>query len=405
MSGKRNITKEDILLRDRMNGAGTEVKGPLLFKPIGSMASNGIRIVLDETDLIQPFFYAYPNPDAPMQVVIDGYDVTVSDEGEVVATGKLEEQPSWCDAMMTDGTTRVGDAILTNLPTEFYININNRCYAHDSGNTCRFCGMGPSFSQNPLWTLEDTLKGSEPMTEAIALAAKNGWRGTVLLNGGLVPPDRRGQWYTDVLEGTMERFRAILDDEEILGELQIAVGNCPPDDFGEYHKWKSFGISSMEIDTEVLHPDWFKAMCPAKDKRRWDEGQEAAAEVFGRGRGASNLFVLGIEPMAGMLEGVEERMSKGVFVMPAQYTPHPDAPMGGMGSPAPEWFQEAYEKILDIYFKYADTFDVDLTEDDRWGYTRRTKCLMPHNAMWISRLQEMGKLDPGLPSQYTAEPA
>ncbi len=47
MSEKRNITKEDIQLRDRMMGAGAEVKGPLLFKQIGSMGFNGVRIVVE----------------------------------------------------------------------------------------------------------------------------------------------------------------------------------------------------------------------------------------------------------------------------------------------------------------------------------------------------------------------
>lgn len=89
--------------------------------------------------------------------------------------------------------------------------------------------------------------------------------------------------------------------------------------------------------------------------------------------------------------------------MPSQFGAHPDSPMAGMGSPSHEWVQEAYEKILHIYLKYADTFDVDLTEDDRWGYTRRTRCLMPYDVMWIHRLQEMAKLPPGLPNQYTVE--
>lgn len=177
------------------------------------------------------------------------------------------------------------------------------------------------------------------------------------------------------------------------------MDNCPPDDLGDYLKWKSFGVNAIATDTEVLDPVYFKAICPAKDKRRWDEGQEAAAEVFGRGRGSSNLFVCGIEPMAGMLEGVEERISKGVYVIPVPFWPHPDSPMAGMGSPSVEWFAEALEKIVDIYLKYADTFDVELTEDDRWGYTCRTRSLMPIDDMWISRLQEMGKLPPGLPKQ------
>ena len=69
--------------------------------------------------------------------------------------------------------------------------------------------------------------------------------------------------------------------------------------------------------------------------------------------------------------------------------------------PSLEWSQEANEKIVDIYLKYADTFDVDLTEDDRWGYTRRGYSWYAslYKDELIRRLQEMGKLPPGLPKQ------
>ena len=48
----------------------------------------------------------------------------------------------------------------------------------------------------------------------------------------------------------------------------------------------------------------------------WQEAQEAAAEVFGRGRGSVANVVTGIEPMAGLLEGIEERTAKGVYILP-----------------------------------------------------------------------------------------
>ena len=399
MTEKRNITKGEVLLKLRLQiqGAGVEVRKPLATTPWGS------RVVLDDTDIVLPLYTMLPNPRADIQVVIDDNHVTVSEMGEVVATGKLEERPRWCDVLMSDGVTRVGEVFNSNMPSECLILFGDGCFARDSGKTCAYCGFAPVYPRAV--SPDETRQLQERWIESIALAAKHGWRGLVMIVGGLLPPRLRGQWFTDTLEATMSRFRELLDDDDILSELQITVDNCPPDGPGEYYKWKSFGINSIEIDTEVLHPDWFKAICPAKDKRRWDEAQEAAAEVFGRGRGSSNIFVLGIEPMAGMLEGVEDRVSKGVYVMPSPFYPHPASPMAGMGSPTLEWFREAHEKIVDIYFNYASTFDVDLTEDDRWGYTRRTRSLWPYDDERIRRLQELGKLPPGLPSQYGVEAA
>ncbi len=79
--------------------------------------------------------------------------------------------------------------------------------------------------------------------------------------------------------------------------------------------------------------------------------------------------------------------------------------MMGMMAPSAEWVVEANEKIVDIYLKYADTFDVDLTEDDRWGYTRRGHSYTECFDELSRRLQEMGKLGPGLPRQDGIEVA
>lgn len=203
----------------------------------------------------------------------------------------------------------------------------------------------------------------------------------------------------------MTRFHERLD-ADILSQLQIASDVYPPDDLGDLYKWKSFGMNSCQFDSEVVDPTYFKAICPAKGKKqRWHEAQEAAAEVFGRGRGSSSLLVEGIEPMAGMLEGIEERISKGVWSHPLIFYPAEGSAMVGMRSASTEWYMEAFEKIADIYLRYADTLDVDLTEDDRWGYTRRgqTTFFTPFKNEMIRRLQEMGKLPPGLPNQYGVE--
>ncbi len=403
MTEKRNITEEEVLLKLRMRVGEVGMTGPL---PVETPAPPwGYRVVLDGTDMVLPWMHMQPIPDADLQIVFDGNQASVSDKGKVVATGKLEERPGWCDVLMSDGTTRVGEVFNSQMPSECLILFGDGCFARDSGKTCAFCGFAQTYPRIPAGSTSLIHASQERVIEATALAAKNGWRGLIMIVGGLLPPQLRGQWFTDALEETMTRFRELLDDEDILSELQITVDNGPPDDLGEYDKWKRFGVNSIEIDAEVLHPDWFKAICPAKDKRRWDEAQEAAAEVFGRGRGSSNLFVLGIEPMALMLEGVEERVSKGVYVMPSPFNDNTPSPMAGMGSPSLEWFREAHEKIVDIYFKYADTFDIDLTEDDRWGYTRRTRSLWPYDDDRIRRLQQMGKLSAGLPSQYGIETA
>ena len=396
MTDKRNITKEDVLLKTRLGAEGTrlEIKGPLLWERTDQTSSP--HVVLDGCDVVVGLG---ENLRSRLESVIEGPDVTISEAGEVLATGTLQKRAPWRDELMSDGTP-VNGAISYDTALIATIVVSSRCYAVESGKGCRYCGFGPLFNRSPLpSSIGEAFALAERQIEALAIAIQNGWRGAILLVGGAAPPERRDQWTTDLFEAVMTRFHESVD-AETLSQLQIASDVYPPNDLGLLDKWKRFGINSAQFETEVMDPAYFKAICPGRgEQKRWFEAQEAAVGLFGRGRGCSSLFVSGIEPMAGMIEGVEERVSKGVYVMPAQFFPHPDSPMEGMQPPTAEWFVEANEKIVDIYLKYADTFDVDLTEDDRWGYTRRGQSYTVSFDEKNRRLQEMGKLPPGLPKQ------
>ncbi len=401
---KRNITKEDILLGARLGAARVEVNGPLLWKPTQYVPNP--MIVLDGCDIVATIGLQ-SNPLSPLQVVIEGDDVTISEMGEVLATARLEPRALWRDKLLGDGTT-VDSVILCTDDIQSNIIISRGCFTAASGKACHFCGLGPMFESSwPLTSASETLEVAEPQIEATVIAIQSGWRGFLNLAGGATPPDRRDQWTTDMVEAVMNRFHESVD-ADTLSELQVAVQVYPPDDLGELYKWKSFGVNSAEFDNQIMDPAYFKAVCPGRgEQTRWFEAQEAAAEVFGRGRGSVSNLVTGIEPMAGMLEGIEERISKGVYSLPLMFGPTPGTPLEGMRPPSFEWYMESFEKIADIYLRYADTLDVDLTEDDRWGYTRRGQCSMftPFKHEWIRRPQEMGKLPPGLPNQYGVEVA
>ena len=407
MTERRNISKEDVLLKTRLMSEGVrlDIKGPLQWGA-GTLdvVSSFPGIVLGGCDVVVTAFGE--NPRSRMEVVIEGQNVTISDMGEVVGTGTLAKRAPWRDKLMPDGRT-VNSAISYDGGFIAEVGVSSRCYAYDSGQTCKFCGFAVLFAQSgPLQSFSVALASALSGIEPIAVAIENGWRGAILFVGGATPPDRRGQWTTDLFEGIMTRLNERIG-ADVLSELQIASDVYPPDDLGDLYKWKSFGMNSCQFDSEVVDPAYFRAICPAKgEKQIWHEAQEAAAEVFGRGRGSSSLIVSGLEPMSLLLEGIEERLSKGIYMQPSMFQPYPNSPMEGMRPPSAEWHIEANEKIVDLYFKYGDTFDVPLTEDDRWGYTRRgNSYLTACDDEKSRRLQEMGKLSPGLPKQDGIEPA
>lgn len=347
MTEKREVTKADVLLKMRLLAEGVryEVKGPLLWESTDKFVD--VTVIFDDCDLVAE---TRLNPRSRLIVSIDGNDATISEMGEALGTATLQPRAPWRDALMSDGT-KVDDATM-GMNSTSYIGTFNRCFASDAGKGCKFCGAGPLYAQDePLLSMSGILQRAERSIEATVVAIQNGLR-HVLIIGGAAPPKRRDQWTTDLFEGIMNRFRESLDDD-LFSQVVFMPSVYPPDDFGQFYKWKALGINSVEMDCQVMDPAYFKAICPGRgDQKYWFEAQEAAVEVFGRYGGCVSNVVLGIEPMEGMLKGIEERISKGVSIQPLIYKPFPPSPMTAMQPPTAEWYVEAFEKIDDIRSRY-----------------------------------------------------
>ena len=128
------------------------------------------------------------------------------------------------------------------------------------------------------------------------------------------------------------------------------------------------------FDTQIVAPEYFKAICPGRgEKSRWIDTQIASRRGI---RTDATRF----DDRHCDGDRTHERPAGGNRRTDFQRRLHANtqlsyrfrvAPTGGMMPPSAAWFVEAAEKITDIYLRYADTFDVDLTEDTRFGYTRR----------------------------------
>lgn len=396
MTEKRNITKEDIFLKARILSEGIRLKikrppekGPI-FRPI----------VLDGCDLV---VMPLPNSYSRLEAIIEGDDVSILDMGKVLSTGKMEVVRPWRDELMSN--RRPAEIIFTNSASSAsIINIimNFRCYNYDSGQGCKYCGLFASpINKSPPSNIAPKITALQ--VEMAVIAAQNGWRGTLSITGGAYPPSKRDQTIKD-LERVMNQFNETLD-KSILSDLHVAPNVYPPKDLEELYIWKDLGINAAEFDLEVMDPAYFKAICPGKSKvwphERWKEAQEKAVEVFGRGRGSFQSMVTGIEPMSSLVEGLEERISKGIYSAPLIFVPTPGSPYAQFRPPKAEWHVEASEKIADLYFQYANTLDFNLLTDNRPGFTR-VGLSYPNIIMrdeMARRLQEQGKIPPGLPSQ------
>ncbi len=393
---KRNITKEDIHLKARMLSEGVRFKverSPKTGRSFRPFVMEGCELVV----------FLLPNIYSRLEAVINEENVTIFDMGKVISSGTLEVRRSWLNELMTNGSP-AETSFSTSGSSASIINIvmNYHCYNYDSGQGCKYCGLfaRPAIKTFPV---SFTRQLTAFQIEMAVIAVQNGWRGTFAITGGVLPPKQRGRM-TNGLEKVMTGLSESLDDK-ILSQLHIAANVYPPEDFEEMDKWKDLGINAAEFDLEVMDPAYFKAICPGKSKSHpqeyWKEAQETAVEIFGRGRGTFQSMVTGIEPMSSLVEGLEERISKGVYSAPLVFVPTPGSPYAKFRPPNADWFVEANEKIADIYFQYADTLDVNLLSDNRPGFTR-VGLSYPNIILrdeMMRRLQEQGRYPPGLPSQ------
>lgn len=404
MAEKRNITRDDIFLEARLLSEGvrierkTPAEKPAAFP--GTIIMDGCEI----TTLLRPNAYAR------LQAVVDDDQVTISDMGEVLATATFEQRPDWFDIPLRNGNP-AWTAVLGMTPDLIAIITNNLCYNQASGQGCRYCGLfrpgdGPAESDDWGRSANARLQTRGKLAaEAIKLAIDHGWRGQISLSGGVLPPKLRGT-LCQRIEILMAPLHEAID-ADVLASMQISANCYPPDDLSDLYKWRDLGVNAVQFDLEVMDAAFFAAVCPAKHAAHpleyWKEAQIAAVDVFGRWRGSSTSVAMGVEPMTPLVEGVEERLAKGVLSTPLCFQPMPGSAYEQFRPPSADWMVAATEKMAESHFRLEDTLDAPLLEDDRPGYTRTGRSyniLMLTDEIW-RRGQEMGKLPPGLPKQGT----
>lgn len=369
MTDKRNITKEDIYLKARLNAEGVRYRVESSGKKKGAGG-----FILDGCELPVA---AFSNPFSRLEMIYEDDAVTVTDMGEEIGAGRLG-----------------GSGI-----PFISIHLNYGCHNRTMGLPCNYCSKNWGKTGMDLTGPEVREETARQVDRAVSIV-EQGWRGPIIFSQGVLPPEQRHE-FAGLVEEPMGRFREALDDD-VFGELQFAPNVYPPDDFDEMLRWKELGFNSVLFDLEVMDTAYWNAICPGKSTtythEYWKEAQVAAAEIFGRGRGSVSSTVIGIEPMAGLVEGVEERISKGVYTIGYMFLPTPLSGYEGFRPPTAPWFVEATEKIVDAYIRHADSLEVNLLDDDRPGYTQRGRSManiIIEDEM-TRRLQEMGKMPPGL---------
>jgi len=385
---RRNVTREDIFLKSRMLSEGVQID--LKETPAGldtlltleeieeRQSSAPIEIDLNSTDFATSamkqqeglgFTECYlgnviilnraqiavpivPKTTSRLTLTLYGNRATISEADKLLAEGTYfspnASQP-WSGRRLSNGLT-IETALLGTSPGIVNVLFSLSCYNHNSGQACRYCGLfankiSESVDAVPLKTLHEYAR---IQAEAIEIMTSLGWRGVVAVGGGALSPATR-DGYLDRLETVMEPLHDRLEPK-ILRELHLVYNHYPPPDFADFHRIREMGIQSTSIDMEVVTPEAFQAICPGKHAYRpleyWKEAQEAALEASLIS--ATNI-VAGLERKEVLLEGIQERLSKGVFPVPLQFLPAPGSAMAHAKPRSAEWIVDVAEQVAKAY--------------------------------------------------------
>jgi hypothetical protein len=326
-----------------------------------SKPSSGMRMTFHGSGLTT---FLHGNKYSRLEVSMEGDAIVVKDGDQVLVTGYEPPAFGWRSETLSNELP-----IGTFLPAMsreiinlvFYLSCSN----YNTGRGCKYCNL---FS-NPLSQMVDEFpvalqqSWAKNQAEAVRVAIDHGWNGHLAVSGGALPDSLRPH-YMNYLRICLDAVREAVGEEKFR-ELDVVYNHYPPERFEDMHEWKALGVKRTTIDIEVVGSDYFSILCPGKAAFKslefWKEAQVASVDVFGRFFNTTGNVILGLEPMDGLLEGVEERLSKGVMLRPVIFCSAPNSEFWGFRPPTADWILEATERMADLYLKYIS---FDEVEDD-----------------------------------------
>ena len=347
MSPKRKVSEEDIQLKARMLSEGINMSDMDLLRAFKENTQYSLRpFILDGSGMQSAFV---PNKYSRLTMTLDGEGATITDSGEVIGQGHLMEFPAWLDEPLSNGDPALS-SINYYSPNVINLQMNNACYNWDRKRQCRYCSL---FAQDAVeFTHEKRQELAKLRAETVKIAIDNGWHGVLIIGGGQLPPDRRTE-IVNRMAMFIEPIREAIG-EKAFSKIPKIINNYPPKDLSEMEKWKEKGITGTSFDVEILDPAFFAAICPGKvdyaPLEFWLEAQNASTEIF---EWTTTGIVIGLEPMDGLLRGLEDRLKHGVIPLTFSWLPAPGSTFEKHCPPNAEWILEYASQAADLFIEHA----------------------------------------------------
>lgn len=221
-----------------------------------------------------------------------------------------------------------------------------------AGEPCQYCYSGGVFEaaarkHKPL----PRFPSPEDAAEIVEAAIRGGLADSIQITGGSVfNPQAEVDRILKVLEAIYRRVpRADIEGE-------VLVYTTAPEDPTLLDRLYDAGVSRVAASLEIWDEAAAKEIMPGKMKnvgrRRQLQALEHIAHKHGKNRGCSN-FIVGIEPLETLLEGLETVSALGIVPIASVWIPFGRPVQGRMQAPGLEYYRRLRAELGRIYTKHG----------------------------------------------------
>jgi len=267
----------------------------------GGLSSGGKLMLSNSVSVNVPFYHkkktnlklTLDNDDEMTVIIMDAHN-------NFIHKAKIIESPKWY-------TEKVDDFNITQVFTvhgkQLASSVFEDCVLFKLHQQCKFCVINQSLKNKDPRLI---LKSPKLYLEALNKIPIDQYKG-IVLNGGMTLNPGRG------IEYIIPVVKAI---KAIYPKTKIAVEIAPPKNLIWIEKLKETGIESLMMNLECWDDRVRENIIPGKSpKQQYLNSFDKAVEMFGKGF-ISSCFIVGIESMTSLKEGIRITTEHGVIPSP-----------------------------------------------------------------------------------------
>lgn len=250
-----------------------------------------------------------------------------------VAQVEVQPRDTLLDCSVS-ATAKVGDVCL--LATDrVRVQHSKNCYFKRCGVGCRFCEVKDyeySFTREDIFRAIDVYFNSQYEFRHF------------LIGGRSDTPTQEPEEILDIVK----YIRAH-------GDWPVYVMCVPPQDLAVFEKWKAVGVTEIGMNIEIWDSAIAKEWMPGKgsiSRQNYLEALKVAASLWGKTGAVRSAFVVGLESMTSLLEGIEKVCEVGAAPILSVFRPIPGTAGDKIVPPNNDWLLSLYQKAVAICRKY-----------------------------------------------------